>query len=838
MTTVAIYDTTLRDGCQGAGIALSLQDKLDVARRLDELGVDWIEGGWPGSNPKDAQFFQAVREEPLRRARVAAFGSTRRPGVRAEDDRNLRMLVDAETPTVTLVAKSWDFHVTSVLRTSLEENLAMVAESVRFLKERGREVVVDAEHFFDGYRRGRTHAIAVLSAAQEAGADWLVLCDTNGGSLPGQIEEAVAEVRASVDAPVGIHAHNDGELAVANTLAAVEAGATHVQGTINGYGERVGNANLCSVIPNLVLKLGAECNAAERLGELTAVSAYVDEVANVARNPRLPYVGYAAFAHKGGIHVQAVSIDPRSYEHVEPHVVGNERRVFVGELSGRNNVAERARGLGIELAADSAVAREVAEKLKELENEGFQFEDAEASFALLVQQMLDGYSRPFVPLAYAVDARKQPDDEATTSHATVEVAVGDSVLRGEANGGGPVDALEKAFRGALQPAFPHLAGVRLTDFRSQIVRGRDGARGPVRVRITGSAAGRPAWTTVGSAPDLLHASWLALGDCLEYAVLTRAGAESSAVEIKPRVEPMPLDELAPLLVTSLDDTDHDVLAALESTDWSSTTLDLSDASHRSLAAQATSLGAALFYSFGNFCAIAAHPDHRSVVRVNLLKGRPENQIGSITTTRNRFERLFDWALVPEPLSRERVLELMDAFYELGPMGFRGPAVHGVPGHLTSLDGTIRTTQLIGPGYRCPSDALLDEALALTGGDYLFITSANVSSGVTGRVEPAHYDLRGMQEDFGDADGIVLVGHRDEGPVRASYPLHLPMSTSILAFHRVLSDDDGRPSLVLERQGSLAADDVREILARFGFGLVLAPGALERLPLRDAVPLGT
>jgi len=404
MTTVAIYDTTLRDGCQGAGIALSLQDKIDVARRLDELGVDWIEGGWPGSNPKDAQFFEAVRQDPLKHARVAAFGSTRRPGIQAAEDRNLQMLVAAETPTVTLVAKSWDFHVTSVLRTTLEENLAMVSESIRYLKERGREVVVDAEHFFDGYRRGREHALTVLAAATEAGADWLVLCDTNGGSLPGQIEEAVSDVATRFGVAVGIHAHNDGELAVANTLAAVAAGATHVQGTINGYGERVGNANLCSVIPNLVVKLGAECNAGERLSELTAVSAYVDEVANVARNPRLPFVGYAAFAHKGGVHVQAVAIDPRSYEHIEPNVVGNERRIFVGELSGRNNVVQRARGLGIELE-DGDVARAVAEKLKELENEGFAFEDAEASFALLVQGMLDGYSRPFVPLAYAVDAR-------------------------------------------------------------------------------------------------------------------------------------------------------------------------------------------------------------------------------------------------------------------------------------------------------------------------------------------------------------------------------------------------------------------------------------------------
>jgi 2-isopropylmalate synthase len=834
---VVVYDTTLRDGCQGAGISLALQDKLDVARRLDEVGVDWIEGGWPGSNPKDGQFFAAIRDQPLRRARVTAFGSTRRARVLPEDDRNLRLLVEARTPTVALVAKAWDFHVTAVLRTSLEENLAMVADSVRFLKEHGREVVLDAEHFFDGYRRGRGHAMEVLAAAVDAGADWLVLCDTNGGSLPAEIGEGVTDVVRTFDVPVGIHAHNDGELAVANTLAAVAAGARHVQGTINGYGERVGNANLCSVIPNLVLKLGVACHVAERLEELTALSAYIDDVANVERNLRLPFVGYAAFAHKGGIHVQAVSIDPRTYEHIDPHLVGNDRRILVSELSGRNNAAERARALGIDLAADDAVARKVAAKLKELEHEGFQFEDAEASFELLVRRLLDGYGRPFVPLAYAVDARKQHGDEATVSAATVVVSVGAEVLRGEAPGGGPVDALERAFRRALQPAFPHLAGVTLTDFRSQIARGHGDSRGAVRVRVTGSAPQRSPWTTVGSAPDLLHATWLALGDCLEYAVLTRAGAESSAVEIRPRVEPMPLAQLAPLLHADLAAADRDVLRTLASTDWSTTTLDLADASARRLAAHATSLGAALFYSFGNFCAIAAHPDHGSVVRVNLLKGRPENQVGSIATTRDRFVRLFDWSLVPAPLSQERLLELIDAFYELGPMGFRGPAVHTMPGHLTSLDSTTRTTQLIGPGYRCPSNALVDEALARTGGDYLFITSANVSSGVTGRVEPAHYDLRGMQEDFGNADGVVLIGHREEGPVRASYPRHLPMSTSILAFHRLGTDEQGRPALVLERHGSLAADDVRDIVAGFGFGLVLGPGAAERLPLRDDTAIG-
>ncbi len=372
----------------------------------------------------------------------------------------------------------------------------------------------------------------------------------------------------------------------------------------------------------------------------------------------------------------------------------------------------------------------------------------------------------------------------------------------------------------------------LSDFRSQIAHGRDGERGAVRVRITGRTAGAKPWTTVGSAPDLLHASWLALADCLEYAVLTRAGV-SSAVEARLRATAIPLTELAALLRPELGEPDRAVLRTLEETDWTQTTLDLGDPADRELAAHATALGAAVFYSFGNFCAIAAHPDKRSVVRVNLVKGRPENQVGSVTTTRDRFDTLFDWSLLPDGLSREQVLALIDDFYELGPMGFRGPAAPGIPDHVTSLDGETRTTQQIGPGYRCPSNELLDDVLARAGVDYLFITSANVSSGVTGRVEAAHYDLRGMQEDFGESDGIVLIGHRDEAAARASYPRHLPMSTSILAFHKLARDESGHAALILERHGSLDVDDVRELVAEHGFGLVLADGARERLPMRDA-----
>ena len=824
---VHIYDCTLRDGCQGAGISLSLQDKLDIAHRLDEFGMDYVEGGWPGSNPKDAEFFDALRGRPLTHARVSAFGSTRRAGIRAEDDTNLQLLLAAETPTVALVAKSWDFHVTMVLRTTLEENLDMVRDSVEFMKANDKEVVFDAEHFFDGYRANRDYSLAVLAAAAESGADWLVLCDTNGGSLPDQITAAVEDVADRFDTSLGVHVHNDGELAVANTLAAVAAGARQVQGTVNGYGERIGNANLCSVIPNLVLKMGATCSAASHLSELTALSSFVDQVANVTPSPRLPFVGFAAFAHKGGIHVQAVSLDPKTYEHVDPALVGNTRRILISELSGRNNVVERARELGLELDPDGPRAREIVAKVKELENEGFEFEDAEASFELLVRRASDGYVRPFEPAGYHVSSRKSGDEEATSSVASAQVSVGGEFLHGDATGGGPINALEKALRAALLPAYPHLARIALTDFRAQIAHGPDPTRGIIRVRITGSTEGSEPWTTVGSAPDILHAAWLALADCLEFAVLTRAGVTATAEHAV--AEAVPLGELAPALA---DDVDEAVLRSLAEIDWRETALDIADPKDRTVAASGVAMGAALFYSFGNFCAVAAHPDRRSVVRVNLLKGRPENQVGSLTTTRDRIDAMFDWSRLPDGMTRERAAALIDGFYELGPMGFRGPALRLIPDHLTSFDGELRTTQLIAPGYRCPSNELISEALERAGVDYLFITSANVSSGVTGHLEPAHYDLRGIQEDFGDCDGIVIIGHGNEAPVRASYPNYLPMSTSILAFHKLATGDDGRPALILERHGSLHADDVRRVVARHGYSLVLAAGARERLPMRD------
>jgi tRNA A37 threonylcarbamoyladenosine synthetase subunit TsaC/SUA5/YrdC len=554
-------------------------------------------------------------------------------------------------------------------------------------------------------------------------------------------------------------------------------------------------------------------------------------VAGLEPNRRLPFVGGAAFAHKGGIHVQAVSIDARTYEHVDPAAVGNDRRILVSELSGRNNVIEAARAHGLDAEESARVARDVARKLKELESEGARFEDAEASFDLLVRRASEAYQRPFEARAYTVDSRKRVGEEATSSLAAAEVSVGGEVLRGEAVGGGPVNALEHALRNALQPAYPALARIVFTDFRAQIAQGREQGRGTVRVRLTATVDGGGTWTTVGSAPDLLHAAWLALVDSLEHAVDRRIGVEGSVHVDRGASAAIPLAELAPLLAA---EPDPEPLAVIAAIDWRTTTLDLADRVDRELAARAAAQGAALAYSFANFCAIAAHPDRRSVVRVNLVKGRPENQVGSVTTTRDRVDRLFDWSQLPDGLTRASVLALMDDFYDLGPMGFRGPAAAAVPDHLSSLDCDIRTTQLIAPGVRCPSNDLLDDVLERAGLDFLFVTSANVSSGITGRVEPAHYDLRGIQDDFGDADGIVLIGHRDEAVVRASYPRHLPMSTSILAFHRLPNGDDGRPALVLERHGSLHVDDVRAVASRHGLGLVLGEGARKRLPLRDDV----
>jgi 2-isopropylmalate synthase len=513
---VLLYDTTLRDGTQGEGISLSCDDKLKIAKRLDEFGMHYIEGGWPGSNPKDADFF---REVQTRRAKLVAFGSTRRARTRPEDDANLRALLEAETPAVALVGKSWTLHVARVLETSLEENVAMIAESVAFMKARGLEVVYDAEHFFDGYRADPGYAIATLRSAAAAGADWITLCDTNGGSLPSWIGAVIGAVSAELGTPLGIHAHNDSELAVANSLAAVEAGCRLVQGTINGYGERCGNANLVSILPTLRLKMGLEC--AGRLERLTELSRTLAEIANLSPDAHAPYVGASAFAHKGGIHVAAVEKIAASYEHVAPESVGNRHRVVVSELSGRGNVRVRAAELGLDV---SGREREVLEQVKEMEGRGYQFEAAEGSFELLARRGDRNYAAPF-ELLDVVALSERRSSEGTIAEATVKLLVAGVVIHTAAEGSGPVHALDRALRKALVPAFPDLAEVRLTDYKVRILDADKATAATTRVLVE-AARGDVRWSTVGCSPDIVQASVLALADSYELCLL-RSGARAS-----------------------------------------------------------------------------------------------------------------------------------------------------------------------------------------------------------------------------------------------------------------------------------------------------------------------
>jgi 2-isopropylmalate synthase len=531
---ITLYDTTLRDGTQREGISLSADDKIKIAHKLDRLGIHYIEGGWPGSNPKDMDFFERASELELEQAVVTAFGSTRRAGTRPEDDANIRALVEAGTSTVTLVGKAWDLHVHHVLNTDREENLRMIADSVRYLKSLGREVIFDAEHFFDGYCANPTYALQTLAAAEEAGADVLVICETNGGMLPSQLVEIIETVKKATSTPLGIHTHNDAEMAVANTLIAVEHGIGHVQGTINGYGERCGNANLCSIIPALKLKMGYDCVTDEQLESLTEVARYVSERANLQLDAHLPYVGYSAFAHKGGIHVDALMKCEESYQHIEPTLVGNHKRVVVSELSGKGNVTYKAEEFGLEIAGGKEQTRQVLQYIKELENQGFQFEGAEGSVELLIRRAQDGYKPPFelidfhvlirdsghpeVPWAAPTSANGFKANGGMTAEATVKVRVDGQVMHTAADGNGPVNALDAAVRKALLPFYPQLADVRLMDYKVRILDGEAGTAAQTRVLID-SSNGKRAWSTVGSSPNIIEASWQALADSLEYALL-------------------------------------------------------------------------------------------------------------------------------------------------------------------------------------------------------------------------------------------------------------------------------------------------------------------------------
>ena len=521
MSRVQLYDTTLRDGAQREGISFSAGDKLRIAQKLDELGIQYIEGGWPGSNPKDTEFFQRAKKLSLKNAKLVAFGSTRRHKATCEDDANLRALLDAGTPAVTIVGKSSKPHVIQILETDLNENLKMISDSIRYLRAEGLEVFLDAEHFFDGFKADSAYALRVLEVAGEAGASCLILCDTNGGALPGEIVSAFEAALKATRVPLGIHTHNDAGLAVANTLVAVELGAVQVQGTINGYGERCGNANFCSVIPALKLKMGVDCVTDAQLAKLTEVSRYVSDIANLAPDPTSPYVGASAFSHKGGLHASAMAKWIYSYQHIDPVKVGNKPRVIVSELSGRRNIVQKAKELGFNLLLKAEVAQKLLKHVKQMESQGFQYESAEASFELLLHRAKPDYKPPFelVDFMVVIERKRRPASrlnlEDMLSEAMVKVRVGTEVIHTAAEGNGPINALDRALRKALLQFYPHLGQVKLVDYKVRILDENEGTESKVRVFIE-STDGTSVWQTVGSSTDIIEASWLAMADSLEY----------------------------------------------------------------------------------------------------------------------------------------------------------------------------------------------------------------------------------------------------------------------------------------------------------------------------------
>ncbi|MEM1251468.1 MAG: citramalate synthase [Cyanobacteria bacterium P01_H01_bin.21] len=535
-TQLWIYDTTLRDGAQREGLSLSVEDKLNIARRLDDLGIPFIEGGWPGANPKDGQFFAQLQHHPLRQAEVVAFCSTRRPHLPVNEDVTLAAALAARTKWVTLFGKSWDLHVTEGLKTDLNENLSMIYDSIAYLRQQGRRVIYDAEHWFDGYLSNPTYAVQTLEAALRAGAEWLVLCDTNGGMLPHQVTDIVRTVSQwlatlNLENPpqLGIHTHNDGELAVANALTATLEGVTMVQGTINGYGERCGNANLCSLIPNLQLKLGYDCLPANQLARLAETSRYISEVVNLAPDDHAPYVGLSAFAHKGGIHVSAVERNPKTYEHIEPAAVGNLRRIVISDQAGLSNIMAKARSFGLKLDRTNPTSRQLLQRLKSLEDEGYQFEAAEASFELLMREALGQRPKMFEVHGFQVHCERMshtkgtvnrsPEDPAgSSSLATVKVSVDGKNLLHAAEGNGPVEALDHALRKALERFYPELERFYLTDYKVRILDSTAGTAAKTRVMVE-FGDGEHRWTTVGLSPNILEASYQAVVEGLEYGLL-------------------------------------------------------------------------------------------------------------------------------------------------------------------------------------------------------------------------------------------------------------------------------------------------------------------------------
>jgi 2-isopropylmalate synthase len=514
---IALYDTTLRDGTQMEGISLSVMDKIRIAQRLDKLGIHYIEGGWPGSNPKDMEFFKNIKKINLKNSTGTAFGSTRRQDATTAKDKNVQTLLAAECKVVTIFGKSWDLHVTEVLRATHDDNLKMIYDTVKYLKSKGKTVFFDAEHFFDGYKGNAPYALKTLLAAQDAGADTIVLCDTNGGTLTLELSRIISQVKPKISAPIGIHTHNDNALAVANSLVAVSSGCQQVQGTINGYGERCGNADLCAIIANLKLKMGIDCIADSRLKELTEVSRFVAEACNMKQQDSQPYVGQSAFAHKGGVHINAVMKLPRSYEHTKPESVGNERRILVSELSGKSTILYKAMRMDLDLEKKSPHTKKILNLIQDLEHQGYHFEAAEGSFELLVKRALKKYKEFFKLDSFKVIVEKSTSGK-VRSEATIKVRVKDRIKHTASAGNGPVDALDKALRKALLDFYPTLAKMHLSDFKVRVLDEKAGTAAKVRVLIQSQDAEK-SWWTIGVSENIIEASWDALVDSVEYKLL-------------------------------------------------------------------------------------------------------------------------------------------------------------------------------------------------------------------------------------------------------------------------------------------------------------------------------
>lgn len=514
---IEIFDSTLRDGAQAEGISFSVEDKIKIVKALDSLGITYIEAGNPGSNPKDLEFFKKMKNQKLKNAKLTAFGSTRRPGISVEEDINIQSLLEANTPTVAIFGKSWDFHVTEIIKTTLEENLNMLTDTISFFKSKGKEVIFDAEHFFDGYASNPEYAMATLRAAEEGGADCLVLCETNGGAFPKDIYAITKKVVEGFNTKVGIHCHNDSGMAVANSIMAVEAGATHVQGTYLGFGERCGNANLCTIIGNLQVKRGMECIIKNQVINLTPVARYIAEITNISINEREPYIGNVAFAHKGGMHIDGVNKSSNSFEHINPETVGNKRRFLMSEVSGKSTIIKKIQKINPQITKDSPETQGIIDRLKELEHMGYQFEGAESTFELIIRKQLGKY-RPFFELIHYKITGEQPSDADNSSSALVKITVDGQEELTVAEGNGPVNALDKALRKALEVFYPQIREVHLTDYKVRVLDTKTATAAKVRVLIE-SSDGRNIWSTVGVSSDIIEASWIALVDSMEYKLI-------------------------------------------------------------------------------------------------------------------------------------------------------------------------------------------------------------------------------------------------------------------------------------------------------------------------------